>query len=168
MGELENARALIASGRYNEAKRVLNKLVMHDRENDQLWYLLAILALKLKNYENVHEYLERAIAINKKPEYLQLKGMAHMEIFEINEAIEAFNELLKIEPNHLEGNFFLAICYLLIDDPQSEIYIKKAYQIDKKRTKRLLKNFFDEFINYLPETDEDTKRKIEKELETLS
>ncbi|NYZ77123.1 tetratricopeptide repeat protein [Candidatus Micrarchaeota archaeon] len=167
MGEFERARNLISAGKYDEAGRLLNRLISEDRENDRLWYLLAILAVKLKNHETAQEYLERAVSLSKKPEYLWLRGMAYMELLEIDEAIRAFRELLEVNPSSVEGNFFLAVCYLLVDDPQSERFMKKAYSLDKKKTRQLLGNFFEAFVSKSPETRRTLKAKIEKELASL-
>lgn len=167
MEELEIAKDMLASGKYREAGRVLNRLLRKNRENDELWYFLGVLAVKLKNYELAHEYLERAVSINKKPEYLWFSGMAYMETLEIDEAIDTFEEVLKIDKRSVDANFFLAICYLLLDDPESERYIKAAYDIDKKKTKQLLKNFFQVFVSKTPGLRAGLKAKIEKELKNL-
>ncbi len=167
MDELETVKNLLAGGKYQEAGRLLNRLLQRNRDNDELWYFLGVLAVKLKNYDLAHEHLERAISLRKKPAYLWFKGMAHMETLEIKEAIEVFRELLEIEGSSVDANFFLAICYLLFDDPRSERHMKKAYRLDKKRTKQLLKNFFSTFIGGSPEIRGSLKTKIEKELEGL-
>ncbi|NYZ77741.1 hypothetical protein H0O02_05520 [Candidatus Micrarchaeota archaeon] len=93
--------------------------------------------------------------------------MAHMEILEIEDAVETFGRLLEIDPDSLAGNFYTAIGYLLLGDPQCGKYIRKAYKIDRKRTKQLLRNFFDAFIGSSPETGRGVKAKIEKELSEL-
>ena len=167
MHELGTVRNLLAAGKYREAERILNRLLKENRDNDELWYFLGILAAKLNNHDSAQEYLERAITLKKKPEYLWFRGMAYMEIFEIEQAIEAFEELLKIDAKNIDANFFLSICYLLLDDSRSEKYLKMAYELDKRKTKRLLKNFFDVFVSRAPAITENMKLKIEKELKTL-
>jgi len=167
MDNIETAKNLMAGGKYKEAGNVLNRLLQKNRDNDELWYFLGILAVKLKNYESAHEYLERALSIRKKPEYLWFMGMTYMETLELDAAIEAFEDLLRIDSKNVNANFFLSICYLLLDDPTSERYMKKAYTLDKNKTKQLLKNFFHAFASKSPDVKPALKNKIKKELENL-
>jgi len=154
MDELEIARGHLAKGRYREAGSILNRLIEKNRDNDELWYFLGVLAVKLKNYDTAYEYLERAISLDRKPEYLWFKGLAHMET-------------LEIDNKNVEANFFLAICYLLLDDSRSETYMKKAYRLDSKKTKQLLKNFFEAFVRKSGSLRPGLKSKIEKQLGSI-
>lgn len=166
MDNLKTARNLLAEGKYREAEEILDRLIRENRENDELWYFLGVLAVKLKNYDSAREYLERALSLNKKPEYLWFKGMTFMETLEIEDAIGSFEEVLEIDKNNINANFFLSICYLLLDDPRSEKYLKKSYELDGKKTKQLLNNFFEVFINKRV-LIAGLKSKIEKEIEDL-
>ena len=165
MDELQTARNYLSKGKYSEAGTILNRLIRKNRDNDELWYFLGVLAVKLKNYDTAHEYLERALSLNKKPEYLWFKGMAYMETLEIEDAVAVFHEVLDIDRNNVDANFFLSICYLLLDDSKSDIYMKKAYKKDKKKTKQLLRNFFEAFVSRSARPG--LKSKIEKHLDTL-
>lgn len=165
MDELETARNYLSKGKYREAGSILNRLITTNRDNDELWYFLGVLAVKLRNYDSAHEYLERAISLNKKPEYLWFKGMAYMETLEIEDAIGVFHEVLDIDKNNVDANFFLSICYLLLDDSKSDVYMKKAYKKDKKKTKQLLRNFFEAFISGSARPG--LKSKIGKQLDSL-
>ncbi len=167
MDELKTARDFLAAGKYHEAGSILNRLIQKNRDSDELWYFLGVLAVKLKNYDAAHEYLERALSLEKKPEYLWFKGMAYMETLEIADAIEVFEEVLRMDKNNVDANFFLSVCCLLLDDSRSEIYMKKAYKLDKKKTKQLMKNFFEAFISRTPGLRPALKSKIEKELSSL-
>ena len=165
MDELQTARNYLSKGKYQEAGTILNRLIQNNRDNAELWYFLGVLAVKLRNYDTAHEYLERAISLNKKPEYLWFKGMAYMETLEIDYAMEVFHEVLEIDKNNVDANFFLSICYLLLDDSKSDIYMKKAYKKDKKKTKQLLNNFFEAFVGRSARPG--LKLKIEKQLDSL-
>jgi tetratricopeptide (TPR) repeat protein len=163
MDELDTAKRLISAGKYGEASRVLNKLLKKNRENDQLWYFLGLLALKMKNYDLTEQYLDEAISIRTKPEYFWLKGMAYLELLEVEAAIETFRKLLEMDEKNADANFFLSICYLLLDDPRSEKFLKRAYIINKKRTKQLLRNFFETFVKQ--DTTESLAAKIKAEID---
>lgn len=164
MDELKTARDFLAAGKYHEAGSILNRLIRDNRDSHELWYFLGILAVKLKNYDSAHEYLERAISLKKKPEYFWFKGMAYMETLEITYAIEAFEEVLRMDKNNVEANFFLSVCYLLLDDSRSETYMKRAYKLNRKKTKQLMKNFFEAFVSRTPGLRPALKSKIEKGL----
>jgi len=165
MDKLQTAKEYLSKGRYREAGNILNGLIRENRDNDELWYFLGVLAVKLRNYDTAQEYLERAISLNKKPEYLWFRGMAYMETLEIEAAIYAFREVLEIDKNNVDANFFLSICYLLLDDSKSDFYMKKAYAKDKKKTKQLLKNFLEAFVGGSARPG--LKSKIEKQIDGL-
>jgi len=165
MEELETAKKLISGGKYREAARLINRLLKKNRENDQLWYFLGLLSLKMKNYELADEYLEQAISISSRPEYFWLKGVAQLEILETEAAIETFSRLLKMDEDNVDANFFLSVCYLLLDDPRSEKFLKKAFMLNKKRTKQLLRNFFETFVRPRTDSGPSIVTRLSKEIE---
>ncbi len=167
MNEIDTAKKLISAGKYREAGRILNSLLKKNRENDQLWYFLALLSLKMKNYDLTDEYLDQAISIRTKPEYFWLKGVAYLEVLETEAAIESFRRLLEMDEKNVDANVFLSMCYLLVDDPQSEKYLKRAFKLNKKRTKQLLRNFFHAFVKGNRSTTESLAAKITEEIEGL-
>ncbi|MCM8776071.1 MAG: tetratricopeptide repeat protein, partial [Candidatus Omnitrophica bacterium] len=128
------------------------------------WYLLGILAMKLKNYELAHEYFERALLIKKKQEYLMFDGLAYLETLDVEEAERRFLEYLELKPDDSEVNFYLAVCYLLQGDPRSRDAIARAYAIDKKKTKMMLQDFFHEVIEKNPAFSESVKNEIRKKI----
>jgi tetratricopeptide (TPR) repeat protein len=139
-------RSLLAKQRYLEAARALDGLLMRNADNDELWYLRGIVSLKLKGYDSAHECFERALFIRKRPEYYRVKGMAHFEIFELEEAADAFLRALALDPRDAESEFFAAICYMLMEDPRATGHMKRAQELDAARTVQLLSNFYSFFI----------------------
>ncbi len=164
---IDEAQRLLAQQKYREAARVLDGLLSSDNENGELWYLRAAVSLKMKNYAAVQEYLERALFTGKKVKYYQMKGMAHFEIFELEPAIESFQEALALEPADVTSNFFIAICYMLLDDPRSADYIKRARKINSKKTRQLLLNFYTLFLKDDPYISDALKKRIMKRIKTL-
>lgn len=163
----DEVRALLAQQRYREAGRLLNRLLAQDRENDELWYLRGLLSLKLKSYDNALECFERALLLGRKSRYHQIKGMAHFEMFEIEEAEAEFLKALALDPNDATTNFFLAVCCLFMDDPRSEKYIRKAYSLNGKRTKQLLLNFYSLFLKNDPKVREAQKMRVEHRIRQI-
>jgi len=167
MDEAGEARTLLAAGKYREAARVLDRLIRTNGEKDELWYLRGLVSLKLKSYDNALECFERALMLGRKSRYHQIKGMAHFEIYEIDEAEEEFLNALALDPNDATTNFFLAICYLFQDDPRSEDYIRKAYGLNGKRTKQLLMNFYTLFLKNDPKILETQKKRVEQRIRQI-
>lgn len=143
---METAKDLLASKKYREAREVIDGLLTKDPESDSLWYLSGILSLKLKNYDGAQESFTKAILINKKSEYFRMKGIAHMEIFELEEAIKSFEGSVSQNEKDVLSTFFLSVCYMFYDNPLAIAYIRKAYAIDRKKTKHLLKRFYSSFF----------------------
>ncbi len=164
MAELNESKVktLLAKQRYDEAGRILNDFVVSEKNNDTAWYLLGILAMKLKSYDLAHEYFEKAMMIKKKPEYIMFDGLAYLELLDVDEAAERFTEYIENYGDSPEINFYLAVCYLLQGDPRSSEQIKKAYDADKKKTTKLLAEFFKEVIEKNPMVDESVKNQIRK------
>lgn len=162
MRELENAKAMLEKRNYSTAGKLLDSLLSKDRDNPELWYLRGLVSLKLKNYAAAHECFERAIFINRKPQYYKVKGMSHLEMFEVDLALDHFLYALKLDPKDPILNFFVFICYVLSGDPRAKQYVERAYLLDKKKTKALLKSFYELFLS----VDKSVNPKLLKELES--
>jgi tetratricopeptide (TPR) repeat protein len=167
MGEEDEARALIAQQKYREAGSLLERLLLADRDNDELWYLRGILSLKMKNYDAALEFFERAITLNDRSRYHQTKGMAHFESYEMEEAIDEFLLSLEEGPDDALPHFFIALCYMFRDDPRSGEHLKRALAINPKKTKQLLLNFYALFIKDDPRISKAQKARIEQGIREL-
>ncbi|MBU0532213.1 tetratricopeptide repeat protein [Candidatus Micrarchaeota archaeon] len=163
MDELSKAREYLVKQKYKEAEEILSKLLAVDKENDEIWYLRGVLSLKLKNYKKAQECFERALLIKKKAEYYKMKGMCHFEVYELEDAVESFLAAVEMKPTDAVSYFFIAMSYMLLDDDRAIEYIRKAREIDAKKTKQLLSNFYTLFLERDPYmTDSQKKRIVEK------
>jgi tetratricopeptide (TPR) repeat protein len=167
MDEVGQVRSLLMQRKYREAAAMLDDLLPSDSGRDDLWYLRGITFLKARNYDGALECFERALIVDRKSAYSQIKGMAHFELLEIEKALEAFSEALALEQNNATTHFFLALCYLFLDDPRADAHMKKALGIDAKKTKQLLLNFYTLFIKDEPKVNGAVKRKIEERMKAL-
>ncbi len=163
----EAVRTLLAQQRYRDAGRVLDAMLVQDRNSDELWYLRGVVSLKLKNYDAAQEHFERALSIRRKAGYFKMKGMAHFEIFELDEAVEAFSSALAVEPKDVESEFFVAMCYMLMDDPRSDAHLRRAQELDRSRTGQLLSNFYAFFIEKDPRIGEKRKKTLAQKIKSL-
>lgn len=164
---VEAAKKLILSKNYPEALKLLNKEIARNSENPDAWYYKAIISLRLKNYDNAHEFLEHAIALKNRPEYYKLMGVAHMEIYEIENAIADFQKAIALDKKDFAIYFFIAICYLFINDPRSKGYLQTAYLLDKKKTKEFAKSFYNAFFKNNSFLDNHVKHEVEQVIENI-
>lgn len=167
MDSVDEAKALLAQKKYKEAASMLDRMILHTDDNDDLWYLRGITSLKLKNYDAAMEAFERALMIGRRSKYYIIKGMAHFEMFDMDGAEEAFKHSLALEPNDPVSHFFLALCYMFQDDPRSGKHLKLAYESDPKKTKALLMNFYSLFLQNDPRLTPLLKSKMEQRMKEL-
>jgi len=167
MDEADEARQLLAQEKYAEAGKVLDRLLSSNKGNDEFWYLRGIVSLKLKSYDAAQEHLERALSLKRKAEYYRMKGMAHFEIFELEDAKEEFLQSLGLDQSDVVSHFFLAVCYLFLDDPKCDEHILKAQKIDPKKTKQLISNFYTLFFENDPRISDALKRKITERIRAM-
>lgn len=167
MDDVSKARDLLTKQKYKEAGEVLDGLLAKEKKNDEAWYLRGVLSLKLKNYQKAQEHFDRAIAIKKKADYYKMKGMAYFEVYEIENAIKSFLAALKQNSSDSVSHFFLAVCYMLQDDGKATKYMKKAYELDAKKTKQLLSNFYTLFLEKDTYITEAQKKKILERIKSL-
>lgn len=167
MEKAEEARikTLLAKRKYREAKKILDSYALKNKQDETVWYLLGIIAMRMKNYELAHEHFERSISIRKNRDSLLLDGLAYLEMLDTESAKNRFISFLEIEPGNQEANFYLGICYLLEGNQISSEYIKKAYEANKRRTAVMLNDFFREVIEKNPVYSQNDKEEIRKILQ---
>ncbi len=167
MEDLEEARGLLSSGRFREAGALLDRILAGPDADDEAWYLRGIVFLKLKNYDGAQDCFTHALLLGRKSKYFQMKGMAHFELFEMDDAAEAFREALGIEPEDPTTNFFLALSYMFLDDGRADEFIKKAYRLNSKKTGALLMNFYTLFLKDDPRISPAQRALIEQRMKGL-
>lgn len=162
------ARKLISQGKLRDASIFLDSSIAKTPENDDLWYLRAIVSLKLNNYDNAHECLEHAISIKTRAEYFKLIGMAYLEMFEIDHSLEAFLRAIELDKKDAENYIYVAICLIMLDDPKSKEFVEKAYVRDKAKTKKMLKEFYSSFFATDFSITSGIKKEIEKKIDSIN
>ena len=167
MGQLEEAKGLLSEGRFKEAGAMLDAILASSKADDEAWYLRGVAFLKMRNYDGAQECFEHALLLGRKSRYYQIKGMAHFELFEMDDAAEAFRNALSLEPDDATTNFFLCLSYLFLDDPRADECLKKAYAQNSRKTSQLLMNFYTLFIKGDPRVSEAQKKMIEERMKGL-
>jgi tetratricopeptide (TPR) repeat protein len=160
MAEHTLARGLIENGKYKEAAHVLDILLGKDRDDPDLWFLKGLVALKLRNYQIAKDHLVHAIALRDKPEYRKMMGIVHFEMFEIEDAVDEFLHGKQDKKLDAETHMYLAICFMLLDDPRSSKHLKEALKLDPEGNSRSLDQFFHGFIEKDPRVEPAQKERI--------
>jgi tetratricopeptide (TPR) repeat protein len=161
------ARQLISQGRLREAGTLLDSALGKAPDNDDLWYLRGVVSLKLNNHENAHECLERALTYSQKALYHKTIGMAHLEMYEVEDAVGAFAHAVEKDPKDAESHFLLAICLILLDDPRAKEHMEKAYLRNRKKTQELLRSFVDNFFVRDPTVRAAVKKELMEKVEKM-
>ncbi len=159
--DTKEVQRLIKQKRYKEAAELLDRMLTKDKENADLWFLRGVVSLKLRSYDVAHENIGMALLIDEKPEYHRMKGIAHFEVFELEDAIKEFRDAIGLDEKDATSHFFLSMAYMFADDPRSEAYLKKAKELNGRKTRQLLKNFYSVFLKKDPSVSDAQKRKIE-------
>jgi len=167
MDEVSRAKELLTNQKYGEAKELLDSLIIKEKKNDEIWYLRGVLSLKLKNYSKAQEFLEKALAIKEKADYHKMKGMGYFEVFDLESAILSFTKALSLDSKDAVTHFFLAMSHMFMDDPRAAEHIREAREIDAKKTKQLLSNFYTLFIEEDRRISDEQKKKIAGKIKDL-
>lgn len=146
MATVAEAQKLLRLGKVREAGTVVDVLLKTNKDNSELWYLRGLVSLRVKNYDYAHECFVHALEIEKKPAYYKIRGMSYMETYEFEDALTQFEEALNANKKDAEVYFYIALCYLFLNNPLAKSYLEKAYRQDDKKTKNLIKNFFEIFF----------------------
>lgn len=166
MKRLGRVKNLAKKGKYREAARILDD-ILPGVDDDSLYYLRAVLALRMRDYRRAEEFLERAIFVKKKPSYVRMKGMLYFELLDFEMAALNFEECILLKPDDFLSNFFLSLSYMFLDNPKSKKYLRNAYSINRKKTKQLLRSFYDSFFASDESIDAAAKKMIEERIEKI-
>jgi Tfp pilus assembly protein PilF len=167
MEEAQRAREYLSRGRLREAGSLLDRMLIKERGNDELWYLRGVVMLKLKKYDAAQEYFERALSIRRRAEYYRIQGMAHLELFEMDDAIQSFDLALSMDQKDILSRFFLGICFMIMDDPRSVDNLRAAISLDSKRARYLLTNFYSMMFEKDKGIDDAQKRKMVERIKSI-
>ncbi|MCX8010167.1 MAG: tetratricopeptide repeat protein, partial [Ignavibacteria bacterium] len=158
--ELTSARLYIQQKNLERAEEVLKKEVTKNPNSEEGWYLLGYINREKKNWKEMLECYQKALAIDKKHEKeinAEIKaawaenfnaGVIYFnqankiretnkdssEIF-MNLAIKSFNNSILLQPDSADNYKNLSYCYLTKDDVNGAIsplqeWIRKSHQLE--------------------------------------
>ena len=113
--KFNNALTHYKNGQLNKAKDICIEILKIDSNNFDALYLLAVIALQLKNYLKSAEIISKAIKI--KPNHFEaynIQAIALVHLKQLESAIESWSQAIKIRPDYADayyncGNAFLEL-----------------------------------------------------------
>ncbi|MDD5023184.1 MAG: hypothetical protein PHU63_03380 [Candidatus ainarchaeum sp.] len=160
-------RSLIDRKEYLAAGKLADQELSKNNKNHYFWYLRGIISLKRKNYPYSLECFENAIQLKKEYEYFLAKGITYFEMFEFEEAILEFENALSLKKD-AEVYFYLSLCHMFIGTAESKEYMETAYLKNKKKTKELIRLFYNDVLRKSWELDDKQKKELRNLIESLS
>jgi tetratricopeptide (TPR) repeat protein len=142
---MEESLALLRAGKANELRRRAKEALKKNKMDPEAWFMLGMAAQHEGQRSYAVECFERALYSKPDPKYYRAKASVHIEAFEFGQAVEELQEALDIKED-VDSLFLLSICMLFLDSPDAAKYMHRAHQLDEKRTKELLRDFFLRFF----------------------
>lgn len=113
-------------GEYKKAATALRTCLALEMEDPDVYYLLGLSYLKLKNPLLASPFLQRATELSERIEYLFQYGLTLAKLEHFSEAKSIFKRVLEKNENHTDTLYNLAIIYV------HENEIEKAFALLKK------------------------------------
>ncbi len=136
---MDLAKAYYALGRFNEAKKVLNK-ALRIKDDANAWNLFGMVNYKLKDFENSKKAFEKAT--EKEPEvkkYWSNLGWILEKLEKYNEALHCFENALKLDSMDMRLWYEKGICLQKLGNEEEALHcFDEALKINQKFTKALL------------------------------
>ena len=108
---------LLAQDGFNEeALSNLKYLTKYFPEDAELWYNLGIQYEKVKDFKRAKKAYEKALDINPQDDFYYNYGETLVELEEWDDALEAFQIVLRNNPNDGNSHFNAGLCYLKKDE----------------------------------------------------
>lgn len=142
---MESVLKKLHAGKVLEVREIARKKLGKNRDDPEGWFLLGMVSQHKGNQEYALECFEKALYFKKAGKYHKAKGIAHMSFFAFGDAAADLKKALETDSD-AETHFMLAVALMFLNDEAYNDHIKAAYILDSKKTKKLLKNFFEAFF----------------------
>lgn len=136
---LELAVCLIASGRYLDARYVLEELVQYDAENVRVWTQLGIVYLMRKDFGTAAGLFTRALGLMPEDESARYHlGLTCLATGEREKAEQEFHRIVQLHPKNIKARTDLAVLLLSRGDLESVLgELETCLSIDSDYSKAL-------------------------------
>ena len=126
-------------GKYKDAASAFRACIALNMEDAEVYYLLGMSYLKLKNPLLASPFLQRASELEEGVDYLFQYGLTLAQLDHLTEAKKVFKRVLAIDEKHADSLYNLAIIYIhedrydeTVDLLQATLAINPNHQLAKR------------------------------------
>ncbi|MFP3950133.1 MAG: tetratricopeptide repeat protein [Candidatus Micrarchaeia archaeon] len=156
---MESVLKKFSEGKLEEVKKSAKKRISKNNEDAEGWFLLGLVSHEKGNESYALDCFERATYLKSTEKYHKAKGMAHMALFEFDEAAEEMKEALEFK-NDAESHFMLAMALMFLDDADAGKHLEESHRLKPKKTRKMLRHFYETFFKEDPDIPEREKKML--------
>ena len=126
-------------GKMTDSAEIYNNVLHKNKDDWDCYYHIGLIFLNKKKYEKAEEYINMALNLNPCKEDLIASGKIYLKKGNKDQAIQRFEDALKLSPDDNNLMSTLGSLYLKAKDYEKAIdYFNKVLEVDKKYSKSLL------------------------------
>jgi Bardet-Biedl syndrome 4 protein len=126
-------------GKLSDSADIYNNVLHKNKDDWDCYYHIGLIFLNKKKYEKAEEYINMALNLNPCKEVLIASGKIYLKKGNKDQAIQRFEDALKLSPDDKNLMSTLGSLYLKAKDSEKAIdYFNKVLEVDKKYSKSLL------------------------------
>ena len=126
-------------GKMSDSADIYNNVLHKNKDDWDCYYHIGLIFLNKKKYEKAEEYINMALNLNPCKEVLIASGKIYLKKGNKDQAIQRFEDALKLSPDDNNLMSTLGSLYLKAKDSEKAIdYFNKVLEVDKKYSKSLL------------------------------
>jgi len=159
---MESVLKKLNEGKVDEVRAEAKKLLQKNRDDPEGWFLMGMVSHEKANEGYALECFERALYLKRTEKYHKAKGISHMSLFEFEDAAKEIKHALEFKKD-AESHFMLSMALLFLNDEDATENLAEAYRLKPKKTKELLRNFYNVFFkndSSIPQKEKDDLLKI--------
>lgn len=126
-------------GKLSDSADIYNNVLHKNKDDWDCYYHIGLIFLNKKKYEKAEEFINMALNLNPCKEVLIASGKIYLKKGNKEQAIQRFEDALKLSPDDKNLMSTLGSLYLKAKDYEKAIdYFNKVLEVDKKYSKSLL------------------------------
>jgi Bardet-Biedl syndrome 4 protein len=126
-------------GKMSDSADIYNNVLHKNKDDWDCYYHIGLIFLNKKKYEKAEEYINMALNLNPCKEVLIASGKIYLKKGNKDQAIQRFEDALKLSPDDNNLMSTLGSLYLKAKDYEKAVdYFNKVLEVDKKYSKSLL------------------------------
>lgn len=126
-------------GKMSDSADIYNNVLHKNKDDWDCYYHIGLIFLNKKKYEKAEEYINMALNLNPCKEVLIASGKIYLKKGNKDQAIQRFEDALKLSPDDNNLMSTLGLLYLKAKDYEKAVdYFNKVLEVDKKYSKSLL------------------------------